>query len=46
MSQSLEILRELADMIVNASFEERKLTAVECEYFDVMFEKTLKLSNP
>ncbi|MEX0854702.1 MAG: hypothetical protein WD018_02930 [Nitrosopumilaceae archaeon] len=45
MSQSLEILRELADMIVNASWEERNLTAVEYEYFDVMFEKALKLSN-
>jgi hypothetical protein len=45
MSQSLEILKELADMIVNASFEERNLSDVEHEYFDMMFERALKLSS-
>lgn len=45
MSQSQDILKELADMIVNASFEERNLSSVEYEYFDIMFEKALKLSS-
>jgi hypothetical protein len=45
MSQSLEILKELADMIVSASFEERNLSAVEYEYFDTMFDKAIKLSS-
>lgn len=45
MSQSYEILRELADMIVSASIEERALSDIEYEYFDIMFEKALKLSS-
>jgi hypothetical protein len=45
MNKSHEILKELADIIVNASLEERSLSAVEYEYFDVMFEKALKISS-
>jgi hypothetical protein len=45
MSQSLDILMDLADMLVNASLEERNLSPVEYEYFDIMFDKALKLSS-
>lgn len=46
MSQSLEILKELADLIVNASMEQRDLSHLEHEYFDSMFDKALALSLP
>ena len=42
--KSLEILKELAEMIVNASYDERNLSDVEYEYFDLMFDKAIKLS--
>jgi hypothetical protein len=45
MSQSYKILKDLADIIVNASYEERNLTSIECEYIDTMFSKALKLSS-
>jgi hypothetical protein len=45
LSQSIQILRELADLIVNASYEQRDLSQIEHEYFDVMFEKALKLAQ-
>lgn len=44
LSPNIEILKELADLIVNASMEERNLSASEHEYFDIMFEKALSLS--
>jgi len=44
MNQSLEILKELADIIVNASLEKRVLSEQEHVYFDQMFDKALELS--
>ena len=45
MSQNIEILRELADLIVNASMEERSLSNSELQYFDEMFDKALELES-
>jgi hypothetical protein len=45
MSTSQEILKDLADIIVNASNEKRDLSSQEIAYFDAMFEKALKLSS-
>ena len=41
----MEILRELADLIVNASMEERSLSTLELQYFDEMFDKALELES-
>lgn len=41
----MEILKELADLIVNASMEERSLSNSELQYFDEMFDKALELES-
>ena len=40
----MKILSDLADLLVHASYEERDLTDIEADYFDVMFEKALKIA--
>ena len=45
MSESQEILKELAEIIVNASNEDRGLSSQESEFFEIMFEKALKISS-
>jgi len=44
MNESVEILKELGDMVVKASNQNRGLSSQENEYFERMFEKALELT--